>query len=120
MAFVLYLPPNFFYLRLQDLQLSCLQIAAVRTDHDAEVARLEDIFKVVIVELKHFRSDGERNLAALSGFKSNALEALQFFHGTAHARYEVAYVELDNLSGIRVATPQKGIFIKNGKKVIIK
>ncbi len=73
------------------------------SDHDIEVARFEDILQVVVIEFQGLRSDGERNLAALSGFKSNALEALQFFHGTAHARYEVAYVELNNLCGIHVA-----------------
>ncbi len=84
---------------LLHLKLHSLHVAAVRADHNLELARLKHEIEVVVIELQHIWSKLEGHFLALASLEMDALEAFELLHGASHTGVKIADIELHYLAG---------------------
>ena len=59
-------------------------VAAVGAEHDEEVAWLEDLLEVVVVEFEVGAGDGEVDCDGLAGLYGYSFEGFEFLHGSCY------------------------------------
>src|SRR6476620_7153660 len=78
-------------------ELCCLILYRTSTHHDIKPTGLHHGLHVEIKKRKFVGCDDELNGLTFAGCERNALEILQFHHGSGYGTYQVTNVELHDL-----------------------